>query len=227
MSHYLHESLAISTRSTYSSASRSFMAFAVQYHRLGACGQLLPASEDTLMLYTTFLSATLKPQSIKVYLYGVRNLHLQHGHEDPLINATNLQCLLRGIKRVNGVSPDSRLPITPSILHSFALQLHTSYLDHCMLWAALLTAFLASSVAANSWPSNTPMSPESRPIQPFHTPEQDRPVPPRSSGHHPGLRRQQPLCGLGPGPLPCLNSTSPGPIVQLPVRSHPQLTKPA
>lgn len=31
--------------------------------------ELLPASEDTLMLFTTFLASTLKPQSIKVYLF--------------------------------------------------------------------------------------------------------------------------------------------------------------
>ncbi len=42
---------------------------------------------------------------------------------------------------LNGTSLDSRLPITPNILCSFAKHLHTGYLDQCTLWAALLTAF--------------------------------------------------------------------------------------
>ena len=33
------------------------------------------------MFFTTFLASTLKPQSIKVYLFGVRNLHLEHGFQ--------------------------------------------------------------------------------------------------------------------------------------------------
>ncbi len=62
------------------------------------------------------LSVTIKPQSITVYLYGVRNLHLENGFPCPLRGALQLRRLLRGIKRVKGLSPDSHLPITPSLL---------------------------------------------------------------------------------------------------------------
>ena len=93
------------------------------------------------MLFTTFLSATLKPQSIKVYLYGVRNLHLEHGFPDPLPEARQLRRLLHGIKRLKGSQPDARLPITPSLLRSFHMLLLTAHYDHLMLWAACLTAF--------------------------------------------------------------------------------------
>ena len=98
MTRYLQEALAVSTRATYTSAHRSFIHFAIMYHCLAQDGSLLPASEDTLMLFTTFLASTLKPQSIKVYLSGVRNLHLEHGFADPLSGALQLHCLLRGIK---------------------------------------------------------------------------------------------------------------------------------
>lgn len=142
MTRYLHASLALSTHSSYSSAARSFTHFALLYHCLSPDGCLLPASEHTLMLYTTFLAYTHKPQSIKVYLYGVRNLHLEHGLPDPLTDALQLRRLLRGIKRLKGSAVDSRLPITPSLLRSFHCLLCTSY-DHLMLWAAILTAFFS------------------------------------------------------------------------------------
>ena len=52
------------------------------------------------MLYASFLARTLKPQTIKVYLSAVRNMHLEHGLPDPLVDALNLRRLMRGIKRV-------------------------------------------------------------------------------------------------------------------------------
>ncbi len=90
------------------------------------------------MLYATYLAATIKPQSIKVYLYGVRNLHIENGFPCPLQGALQLRRLLRGIKRVKGLSPDSRLPITPSLLWRFFPQ----------LWAAIMLAFLLCAVVA-------------------------------------------------------------------------------
>ena len=131
----------MSTRATYTSAHCSFIHFAIMYHCLAPDGSLLLASEDTLMLFTTFLASTLKPQSIKVYLSGVRNLHLEHGFPDPLSDALQLRRLLRGIKRLKGASRDSRLPITPSLLRRFHCLLHLAHYYHIMLWAAILVAF--------------------------------------------------------------------------------------
>ena len=109
------------------------------YHCL-AQDSLLLASEDTLMLFTTFLA--LKPQSIKVYFFGVRNLHLEHGFPDPLSDAIQLRCLLCAIKRLKGTSRDSRLPNTPSLLRRFHCLLHVAHYDYInMLWTAILAAF--------------------------------------------------------------------------------------
>ncbi len=83
MSEYLQASLAISTRCTYSSAALSFIQFTILYNQLHQGGHLLPASEESLMLYVTYLAATIKPQSIKVYLYGVRNLHIENSFPCP------------------------------------------------------------------------------------------------------------------------------------------------
>ncbi len=85
-------------------------------------------------------SPSLKPQSIKVHLYGVRNLHIENGFPCPLQGALQLRRLLQGIKRVKGLSPDSRLPITPSLLWRFFPQFDLSHYDHSMLWAAIMLA---------------------------------------------------------------------------------------
>ena len=138
MTHYLQHSLATSTRTTYNSATHSFNTFALTYNCLHPNGSPLPASENTLMLFATFLTHKLKPQSIKVYLLAVRNLHLEHGLPDPTADALNLRRLMRGIKRVHGCPTDHRLPITPTLLRTF---LNLTHYDHTILWAAILLAF--------------------------------------------------------------------------------------
>ena len=120
MRHFLQHSLALSTRASYNSATRSFTHFALTYNRLHSDGVLLPASEETLMLFATYLSYSIKPQSIKVYLAAVRNMHIEHSLPNPIAEATQLRRLLRGIKRLHGCTTDSRLPITPTLLRSSA-----------------------------------------------------------------------------------------------------------
>ena len=93
------------------------------------------------MLFSTYFARKLKPQSIEVYIFAIRNLHLEQGLPDPLLHATGLRRLLWGIKRTLGTSPDSRLPITPSILRTFRTLLDLHFYDHTVLWAGILTAF--------------------------------------------------------------------------------------
>ena len=138
---YLRHSLATSTRSSYLSAARSFQHFCVTHHCLRPNGTLVPASEYSLMLFATYLARSMKPQSIKVYLYRVRTLHLDWGFPDTLDGAHRLRLLLRGIKRAHGSQPDSRLPITPSLLRRFYSCLNTDHHDHLSLWAAFMMAF--------------------------------------------------------------------------------------
>ena len=95
------------------------------------------------MLFATYLTHTHKPQSIKFYLSALRMLHLEYNLPDPTADALNLRRLMRGIKRVHGTSSDSRLPITPSLLRSFASLLNLSFPDHLTFWAAILLAFFA------------------------------------------------------------------------------------
>ena len=83
MTGYLRHALATSTRSSYSSAAHSFQNFCITYNCLHPDGTLLPESEHTLMLFASFLARSLKPQSIKVYLYGVCTFHLDWASQTP------------------------------------------------------------------------------------------------------------------------------------------------
>ena len=141
MNFILQQALAPSTQATYSAGARAFLNFTIGYDRLNPGGNPLPASEETLMLFASFLSLNLKPASIKTYLFAVRNLHVEQGLPNPLEGCLQLQRLLRGIKRVYGASQDNRMPITPILLRSFKTHLNTTYKDHKMIWAAMLLAF--------------------------------------------------------------------------------------
>ena len=99
----IRSSHASSTRSTYSIGANSFLQFAALYGRLHPDGSPIPASEETLMLFAAYLTFSLSPQSIKVYLYTVRNLHVENGLPNPLTNCLQLRRLLHGIKRTYSV----------------------------------------------------------------------------------------------------------------------------
>ena len=90
------------------------------------------------MLFATYLTHTLKPQSIKLYLSAVRSWHIEHSLPDPTAEVPNLRHFMRGIKRYHGSPPDRRLPITPVLLHTFR---NFSSPEHLTLWAAILVAF--------------------------------------------------------------------------------------
>ena len=68
---YFRFGLAESTHRTYSAAQRQFLSFCDTYGLTP-----LPASEDTLILFVTSLAARIRPQSINVYLAGIRSLHV-------------------------------------------------------------------------------------------------------------------------------------------------------
>lgn len=104
-------------------------------------GSPLPASEWTLMTFAAHLSQTIKAESIKVYLAGVRSLHLEHGLANPLSNCLRLERVLRGIKRTQGGATRQRLPVTLEILERFLLRLNLNKYEDALFWAACCTAF--------------------------------------------------------------------------------------
>ena len=141
MKSLLQNSISTASRATYDSGTRAFLKFATLYNRIHPDGSPIPASEEMLMLLAAYLTFNLKPQSIEVYLYGVRNRHLENGYANPLQDCLQLQRLLWGIKPTYTTKLNQQLPVTPSLLRSFYSLLNQHYHDHYMLWAAMLLAF--------------------------------------------------------------------------------------
>ena len=137
----LFNGLAKSTRRTYSAAQRRFLEFCFWSGQVKSGGSPLPASEWTLILFITELSRSLKASSIKVFLSGVRSLHVENVFDNPLKNRPRLEQVLRGIKRSQGLERRPRRPITASVLRSLhSLIDHLNYQD-VMFWAACYTGF--------------------------------------------------------------------------------------
>ena len=74
---FLMHGLAPSTRKTYATAQRKFFNFCLQLGQLHPSGSPCPADEWTLCLFATFLARFVHHSTIKVYLSGVRALHVE------------------------------------------------------------------------------------------------------------------------------------------------------
>ena len=136
---YLMASLSQNSKRTYSSGEKHFINFCG--HLKLNPSQALPANESTLIYFAVYLAKTLKVGTIKTYLAGVRNLHVLNGFDLPLKQFVRLQYVLRGIKRVQGVSKRVRLPITIHHLTMFDLLMPRAHQDNIMVWAAFTLAF--------------------------------------------------------------------------------------
>ena len=138
---FLAEGLASSTRSSYLSGQKKFYDFCAQLGKIHQSGSPCPTDEWTLCLFATFLANTVQHSTIKVYLSGVRSLHIEQGFADPLVDCLRLRRVLRGIKRTHGDTSSSRLPVTDDIMMVIFRALDVSLPDHCMFWAACSLAY--------------------------------------------------------------------------------------
>ncbi len=132
----MFQGIASTTRQTYASAQRKFLEFCQWINAAP-----LPVSEWTLMLFCAHLSKTIKAASIKVYLSGVRSLHIENGFTNPLSNCLRLERVLRGIKRSQGLSKRERLPVTLTVLSRIRRVLNFEGYDDILFWAACCTGF--------------------------------------------------------------------------------------
>ena len=121
----------------------NFLNFCYQFH-LHKTGPIVPTNETVLTYFAVFLAQNVTPGTIKVYLAAVRYMHLIDGFDLPDNKFLRLQYILRGIKRVKGVTKRIRLPITLGHLKNFYRLLHshaTLIHNECMIWAAISLAF--------------------------------------------------------------------------------------
>ena len=143
MQQYNDCSLAEITKNSYETGIKQFYKFCNEY-QIDRLGPILPASENVLRLFATYLASTVSHATIKIYLAAVKHLHFQHNYDLPLNQFNHLQYLLRGIKRQQGTRTKERKPITPAHLQLFYNLLHpvgSNNIDTRMLWAATCLAF--------------------------------------------------------------------------------------
>ena len=100
--HYASCGLAWSINRTYTAGEKCFLQFCLMIRLISPSGNILPASEGTLIYFATYLARTVKHSTIKLYLAAVHNLHISCGHGDPLLGNLLLQKALWGILRYQG-----------------------------------------------------------------------------------------------------------------------------
>lgn len=112
---YFSQGLAPSSQRVYTTGIRQYIEFH-QHFQLSR----LPMTELHLCRFVTALANdNVSHGTIKVYLSGVRQLHLKEGYKPPETGVmARLQQVLKGIKIVQSkaIVPRQRNPITPAML---------------------------------------------------------------------------------------------------------------
>src|SRR5437899_1154953 len=93
--------IAESTRGTYDSARRSYSQFA----RIYQCPSAPPIDACSVVLWMTWMFANeLEASTVRTYLYGINNWHLEEGCLSPLKTQGSVQLwrCWKGIKRWRG-----------------------------------------------------------------------------------------------------------------------------
>ena len=139
LNEYQSLGVAPSTRRTYRAGVRSYQQFCDRFNI-----QQFPATSLTLHYFCTSIAQRVSYKTIKIYLAGIRLEHLERGLHDPTDDKL-LQLLCTGIKRSQGTTTRSRLPITINLLRSLKTQLQNdasySLLEKRLLWSAFTLAF--------------------------------------------------------------------------------------
>ena len=113
---FFQNGLAPSTRRTYNSAKKRYLAFCKDKDL-----PAIPVSEQQLCRFVSYLAnKNLSHTSIKCYLAAIRHLHIAEGVDVPHMHCmARLEQVLRGVKSVQSKRPkrpQARLPITPELL---------------------------------------------------------------------------------------------------------------
>ena len=110
----------------------------------------LPASTETLSLYTQFFSRSFQStQSNKNYVSGVKSMHSLLGYSVDHINDFLINLGLKGIARLNPHCVKQADPITSEILLKFASHLDFSNTTDKVFWGLFLFAFFLFAPKSN------------------------------------------------------------------------------
>ena len=117
MERYFSAGIGAATNRVYSTGIKKYLTMC---HNLSMSPT--PASEDILCKFVTHLALNnISANSIKMYLLGVRQLHVREGLPPPCTaDMAKLAQVMRGIKLIQAskrpISQRKCLPITPEIL---------------------------------------------------------------------------------------------------------------
>ena len=142
---FLALAIGDSTRQTYESGIRSYLAFVEQHGVIPA----FPASPATLCLWLSQCASpprSLRVGTCKVYLAALVTRHTELGYHSPLDDAPPLlDRVLSGIKRWDTAKTTAKpkLPITTAILRGMAGHLNLDVRSDSLLWAMMWTATAA------------------------------------------------------------------------------------
>ena len=140
----LGQSIASSTRATYSSGVKRYLDFCFAHRLASPDNPLPPPTEETLVYFVATLQGHVQYQTIKLYLAAVNNFYIDHNQHVSTNNMLQLRRILKGIKRSAGTKQRIRRPMTISILSQISASLRPSFsddLDTVMHWAAFTLAF--------------------------------------------------------------------------------------
>ena len=142
---YAKQRLTWTTNRTYRSGENRFIQFCLSYRLRSQEGDILSASEGTLIYFASSLARTVKHSTIKLYLVAVRNLHNSCRHGDPLSGKLLFKKILRGIVRYQGQSRILHQPVTLGVLQTISQFCTPGWGDHdfTMVWAGFTLAFFA------------------------------------------------------------------------------------
>ena len=134
-------SLAPTTRNKYNSHCITYSHFCRLVNL-----PTLPLSQDTLILFATYLCPNHSHKNISAHISAVKFMSDCEGYDPNLTPFTRLYRVIRGIKRTQGTQfkRPPRIPITPQVLTQLGHNLWNSsiiFQDKIMLWAAMLSAF--------------------------------------------------------------------------------------
>lgn len=101
----------------------------------------IPASVDTICLYITHLTSSLKYSTICNYLSAVWALHEYMGSTAMAKNAFLVKCTMRGARRLLGDAVLSADPLLPEDLIKLYRQMDFTSLTDLMFWSALVLSY--------------------------------------------------------------------------------------
>ena len=140
----LINSVSKSTRAAYNTGYKTFIQFLLLQGLIFDCSILPQTTENNLVDFVAycFQKLKLKYSTIKLYLCGIRHAYMVQGVTSPFVNMNfqRLHAALTGIKRIQGLNRNPKMPITGNILFQLCQRIEKGFFD--MYTNALMTAMI-------------------------------------------------------------------------------------